>query len=272
MDIGSIAKTCAQLASIYVLICGAACGASRSLLFPAPPRVTPPQGGGIEWLRGRDERGETFALCSFAEDPSAPVIVHFHGNGEQVADHAQFALSATQSGVSYCAVEYPGYGMLSERSVGEQAIYGAAESVIRQLNARGIQRDRIVLSGQSIGTGVATEMARRGLGARLVLLSPYTSIVDVAQRIAVVLPASLIMRDRFDTRAKAPSISMPVLIVHGALDTLIPVEMGRALARTFPRSRYVELPRRGHNDLHAERSPEVWPMMLDFARSRSALP
>lgn len=272
MDTGSIVKTAAQLASIYALICGAACIAQRSMLYPAPPRETPPRGDGVEWLEGRDGAGETFALCGFASDPRAPTIVHFHGNGEQVGWQARFIRAAQSAGVGYCAVEYPGYGVLSHRPISEQAIYTASESVLRQLEARGVSRDRMILSGQSLGTGVATEMAQRGHGSRLILLSPYTSIVDVAQRIAVVLPASIIIRDRFDTRSKAASINIPVLIVHGAQDSLIPVEMGRGLARVFPRARDIELAQRGHNDLFAEQEQPVWPMMLAFARSTSALP
>jgi pimeloyl-ACP methyl ester carboxylesterase len=101
-----------------------------------------------------------------------------------------------------------------------------------------------------------------------VLLSPYTSIVDETQRISVVLPATLFVRDRFDARSKAPRVNVAVLIVHRALDTLIPVEMGRRLAQVCPRAQYVELERRRHNDLFAEQFPQVWPMVLDFARGR----
>lgn len=269
MDLPSASKLVAQLASLYALATFGACAAHRSMLFPAPPREPPPRGDGIEWLEGHDGTGATFALCAYAPEPNAPTIVHFHGNGEQVAWHGRFAQQAQRAGVGYCAVEYPGYGVLSDRSISESAIYTASESVLRQLAARGIRNEQVVISGQSIGTGVATEMARRGHGSRLMLLSPYTSIVDVTQRIAVVLPATLFVRDRFDTRSKAPHIHVPVLIVHGTLDTLIPVEMGRGLASVFPRAQFVELTRRGHNDLFAEQDPQVWPMMLDFARGRS---
>ncbi len=109
-------------------------------------------------------------------------------------------------------------------------------------------------------------MATRGWGTKLVLLSPYTSMVDVAQRLVVVLPASLLLRDRFDTRAKAPSVRIPVMIVHGSDDTLIPVEMGRGLSRLFPRARFVELAGRGHNDLFADQTQLVWRQIVQFAR------
>ncbi|MBL8681167.1 MAG: alpha/beta hydrolase [Myxococcales bacterium] len=260
----------AVLCGVYGLVCGIACVRHRSLLYPAPPRETPSRDAVLEWVQGNDGEGETFALCAFAQRPDARTIVHFHGNGEQVASLEQFARSAHERGLGYCAIEYPGYGMLSQRAPSETSIYRAAESTLRQLEQRGVRRSQMVLTGQSLGTGVATEMATRGWGSRLVLLSPYTSIVDVAQRLVVVLPAALIIRDRFDTRSKAPSVRVPVLIVHGAEDTLIPVEMGRGLSRLFPRARFVELAGRGHNDLFADRARPVWPMIIEFAQDRSS--
>lgn len=257
------------LCGVYALVCGIACVRHRSLLYPAPPRDEPTRTPPIEWLRGNDGAGETFALCAFAREPNARTIVHFHGNGEQVSSLERFALSAHAQGLGYCAIEYPGYGMLSERAPTEASIYRAAEATLRQLEQRGVARSQMVLSGQSLGTGVATEMATRGWGARLVLLSPYTSIVDVAQRLVVLLPAALIVRDRFDTRAKASSVRLPVLIVHGSDDTLIPVEMGRGLSQLFPRARFVELAGRGHNDLFSEQTQPVWPMIMQFAQDRA---
>jgi pimeloyl-ACP methyl ester carboxylesterase len=259
----------ALIAAAYAAVCAIGFARHRSLLYPAPPRQEPPSHAPLEWLRGHDGEGDTFALCAFSERADARTIVHFHGNGEQVAHLARFALSAREHGLSYCAVEYPGYGMLSHRTPTESQLYRAAQSVIEQLLARGVRQEHIVLSGQSLGTGVAVEMARRALGARLMLLSPYTSIVDVTQHIAKVIPASLIVRDRFDSASKAPSIAVPTLIVHGKEDTLIPIAMGRELARRFRHARIVECDGRGHNDLFAEGEPSVWSIMVAFAAEPS---
>jgi pimeloyl-ACP methyl ester carboxylesterase len=260
------------LTAVYSVVCLAACAAQRSLMYPAPPRVEPAREGPLEWLRGRDEGGDTFALCAMPESDSAPVIVHFHGNGEQVAWHERTALAARAAGLGFCSVEYPGYGMLSHRSPSESALYAAADSVLAQLRARGVRRERVVLWGQSLGTGVASEMARRGHGSRLILLAPYTSMVDVVQRLVMVLPATLIVRDRYETARRAAAIDVPVLIVHGSQDELIPVEMGRGLARLFPRARLMEVAGRGHNDLLENERDGVWAAMVAFARGRGANP
>ena len=75
-----------------------------------------------------------------------------------------------------------------------------------------------MLFGRSLGSGVAAEMARRGFGGRLVMVSPYTSIVAIAKRVFPLLPARLLVRDRFDTLSKASEIKIPCLIVHSARD------------------------------------------------------
>jgi uncharacterized protein len=124
-----------------------------------------------------------------------------------------------------------------------------------------------VLQGQSLGSGVATEMASRGHGARLVLLAPYTSIVDLASHYAPFLPASLYVRDGLDSASKAGKVTTPVLIVHGTRDEIIPVEHGRRLARLFPHARLEELPDRRHNDLFAEPGAPLVERIARFARS-----
>ncbi len=99
-------------------------------------------------------------------------------------------------------------------------------------------------------------MAVRGHGVRLVLLSPYTSIPDMARRITPFLPVSLIVGDRFDTAAKASALELPVLVVHGEDDEVIPFEMGRELSLRLPRARLVKVEGGRHGDLfyvHGER-------------------
>jgi pimeloyl-ACP methyl ester carboxylesterase len=127
--------------------------------------------------------------------------------------------------------------------------------------------EKTTLMGQSLGSGVAAEMARRGLGARLVLLSPYTSIPEVAARVVPILPGRLLVRDRFATAEKAPEIRVPTLIVHGEKDELIPVAMGRELGRRFPQVTVEVIAEAHHNDLFAPpHGAELVARIAAFAR------
>ena len=87
-----------------------------------------------------------------------------------------------------------------------------------ELASRGVGPSRVALLGESLGTGVSTEMAVRGRGASLVLVTPYSSIVAMGVHFAPWLPVTLLLRERFDTLGKAPRIAGPVLVVHGTDD------------------------------------------------------
>ncbi|QSQ12984.1 alpha/beta hydrolase [Myxococcus landrumensis] len=235
------------LAIAYLGLCVAAFAFQRSLLYPAPKAPMPLPAS--EGFRRLPLAGEAFVdLLHLPGPKGAPTVVHFHGNAEQLLDQLDLGAVMNQNGLGFMAVEYPGYGA-SPGHPTEEGIYEAAEAALAVLKAQGVPPELTVLSGRSLGTGVAVEMARRGHGARIMLVSPYTSIPEVAGGLFPFLPASLLVRDQFDSSAKAPDIGLPVLIIHGEEDTLIPVALGRRLGTRFPRATVETVPGAGHNDV-----------------------
>ena len=245
---------------MYAGLCAALFFVQRSLVFPAPreratagttPTVEVPGGTPMLWS---------------AADGGGPVVVHFHGNGAQIGTLEWLGQELAKRKVSLAAVEYPGYpGAPGDPS--ESSILAAAERALRHLTGpMGIARERIVLSGQSLGTGVAVRLAANGWGTRLVLLSPYTSMTAVAdQGIYRVFPVRLLMRDRFDSASLAARIELPVLVLHGSRDEVVPFALGRALVEKFPHARLVEVPGAGHNDLW-DHSPTMAEYLAFVAR------
>lgn len=231
--------------AVYAVTGAAVALGYRRGLYPAPAVARAPAADGARVVRFEG------GLALHAEaPPGAPTVVHFHGNGEQLADLDPLVAAYQTLGLGVYAVEYPGYGLLADEDPSEESLYAAAEAALLHLRgALGVPRERTVLAGQSLGSGVAAEMALRGHGDRLVLLSPYTSIVEMVRRFAPLWPVGLLIADRFDTLSKAPRLTLPVLIVHGDADQLIPVEMARELGRTFPRAELSIVPGAGHNDL-----------------------
>lgn len=231
----------------YLALCGAACGWQRAIVFPAPKQGRSPH---AEMSVERVE-GKALYLYRPATRPDAPVVVHFHGNGEQAADGEWLAQVLAEGGAGTALVEYPGYGLLAEQgSPSEEAIMAAAEAALGSLTTtHGVAKDRLVLSGQSLGSGVAVELARRGWGTRLLLFTPYTSLPDVGARALPFLPVRWLMFDRFDSASKAKDVALPVLIVHGTADEVIPQDLGRELSTRFPHAEFVSVPGGHHNDL-----------------------
>jgi fermentation-respiration switch protein FrsA (DUF1100 family) len=131
----------------------------------------------------------------------------------------------------------------------EEGLYDDAETALAGLAARGVGPDQVVLWGTSLGTGVAAEMARRGRGAALVLVTPYTSIPDVVTAAVPLVPAGLLLPQRFDTLGKTPEIHVPTLVVHGDADEIVPFWMGERLASAIPGARLLQVPGGHHGDL-----------------------
>ncbi len=238
----------------------------RAVMYPAPGRAVEPVLEDAELSRIPGRGGRTvFALYSKAPE-GAPTIVHFHGNGEELADQAWLAAALRRGGVGVLAVEYPGYGLARDHKPNEQDIYDDAETAIRYLQQElEVPKEKIVLQGQSLGTGVATEMAARGFGSKLVLISPFTSMVAMARRVLPILPMRVVIRDKYDSLGKASRISVPALVVHGASDDLIPISMGRRMAEALGPAKLVEVAAAGHNDLFERDGRRIVSEITEFA-------
>lgn len=180
---------------------------------------------------------------------TASVVVHFHNNRERAEQSAGVARELAERGMGVVLVEYRGYATAGSASPSEEGLYADAEAVLTMLRARGVGPERIVLWGTSLGTGVAAEMARRGRGGRLVLMTPYTSIPDLVSDFVPFLPTGLLVADHFDTLSKAASIGIPTLVVHGDADEIVPFRMGERLAAAIPGARLLRVAGGHHGDL-----------------------
>lgn len=236
---------------VYGLLLGVARVSYRRFLYPAPALAEPPSvppSGTLKTLTAAD--GAPVHALHIPAPPGAPTLVHFHGNGETIGNNVGTATRLARRGLGVLLVEYRGYGISKEGySPSEEGLYLDAAAALDALAADGVPPSKTILWGTSLGSGVAAEMAARGRGAALILVTPFTSIRNMATRIAPILPASLYMADRFDTFAKAPSIRVPTLIIHGDRDELVPHAMGVELAAAIPDARLVTIPGGRHNDL-----------------------
>ena len=178
--------------------------------------------------------------------PGQAVVVLFHGTGGTVTALETWAEAFRARGCGVLLADYRGYsgnpGLPSE-----EGLYADARAALDWLAAQGLEDRRIVLLGWSLGTGVAVQMAVERHPAALVLLAPYTSVVDVGARRHPILPVRSLMRDRFDSMSKIAAVDTPVMIVTGSLDFIVPPDMGHELfiAAREPK-RALFLPQTGH--------------------------
>ncbi|RME76153.1 MAG: alpha/beta fold hydrolase [Planctomycetota bacterium] len=245
----------------------------RRMLYPAPaPRpVLPPPGASLLELP-REDGGRVVALWLAPAEPHAPVLLWFHGNGEQLADQRWWVEQLGRRGLGVLAVEYPGYGPAAHERPSEERIYETAEAALRALGERlEVEAQRTVLGGRSLGTGVAVELASRHPAAAVVLISPYTSIPDVARHVfRLPLPYRWLVPDHFDSARKAAALSVPVLVFYGERDELIPPAMSRRLAAQLPNARVSAIPNAGHGDILAVGGAELIDELARFANDSVA--
>ncbi len=192
----------------------------------------------------------------------APEVVFFHGNAEHIGRLRADAQGASLAGLAFWAVEYPGYGDADAGLPSEGALLDAARAALAVLGA-----PRVCV-GHSLGSGVAVAMAAEGRCAALVVISPYTSMVDVAGYHFGWLPTRWLVRDRFDSLARAPQVAVPALVMHGRRDDVIPFVLGERLAAALPGARFLPL-EGGHNDV---RGVETWQAIGAFVRESGVAP
>ena len=221
---------------------------ARRFLFHAQDlRAAAPSGLVEQRVVARD--GEPVHVLELGVAGASRVVVHFHNNREMAEDSAGIARELVARGLGVVLVEYRGYGASSAGSPTEDGLYADAEAALDLLASRGIGPERIILWGTSLGTGVAAEMARRGRGGRLVLVTPYTSIPDLVTDVAPFVPAGVLVPDHFDTLAKAGAIGIPTVVVHGDADEIVPFRMGERIAGAIHGARLLRVIGGRHGDL-----------------------
>ncbi|BAN24896.1 alpha/beta hydrolase [Caballeronia insecticola] len=149
---------------------------------------------------------------------SAPIVILFHGNGEDLAQRGHIALEMIDAGYGVLLAEYRGYGG-NPGKPHEAGLYADARAAYAYASAHSTN---LVLHGYSLGSGVAVQLASEANISALILEAPFTSIVDVAAKRFRLFPVRTLARDRYDSLSKIASIRAPLLIYGGTADGVIP--------------------------------------------------
>jgi fermentation-respiration switch protein FrsA (DUF1100 family) len=197
-----------------------------------------------------------------ADPAHAPTVIFFYGNGACAASMADVFRRFRQMGANVIMPDYPGYGM-SGGKPNEKGFYAAADATYDYLSMRpGIDQDRIIAAGWSMGGAVAIDLAWRHKVAALVTVSAFTSLPAAAHSLAPWLPVKLILRSRFDNLSKIPAITCPIFIAQGTLDNIVPPDMAGKLAAAA-REKIVPymINGAGHNNVFQVGGGALWSQM-----------
>ena len=231
--------------------------------YREPPQI--PQSD-VVWMTARDNDGDWIAGIFAPGDPgNETCVIHFYGNDENLRLSEYMINNLRAHGVSALIFDYRGYGASRGRPK-ESAFYADATLIYDWV--RDTHPDlKIVASGWSVGSAVATYLAQKREVHGLILYSPPTNLVECVSHI---IPKDQIfieeaMPFQFDTQEKIRRVTCPIMIVHGQQDPEVPFSMSEQLEKAIrsPLTRY-DLPTAGHQDLFTTGGKDLWHAVYSF--------
>jgi hypothetical protein len=246
-----LTKILAGLAAIYAVGLIATHYLQRKLIYaPDTERYDPKT---LD-LPGVEERiletpdGERIVAWYARARSGNPTLLYFHGNAGSLETRQERVRKYVQRGFGIFMMTYRSYGG-STGTPSEKANVADAKLAYETLVRDGVKPQDIIIYGESLGTGIAVQVAGEKAAAGVILDAPYTSLVDVAEVHYPRLPARSFMTDRYETMRHLKRLTVPLLIVHGKEDRIVPLSMGQAVyaAASGPKE-IVIFPGAGHSD------------------------
>jgi fermentation-respiration switch protein FrsA (DUF1100 family) len=240
----------------------------RTLIYHPDKAVGPPQHYGLSGFSEHFVPSEDAVSIQLWYRPASkgfPTIIYYHGNASHIGNRAGILAALAEKGFGVLAVSYRGYGK-STGTPTEQGIYQDARAAIAFLTqTQHIPLNRIILYGESLGTGVAVQMASEVPVGGLVLEAAYTSVAARAAELYYYIPVRFLIQDKFNSLEKIGKVKAPVLCFHGERDTVIPIAHGKTLfnAVISPKQSFF-FPHVAHNDFD---SAVISAHVLDFAKA-----
>jgi len=155
-------------------------------------------------------------------------ILFLHGNAGSLENRIHKINHFGNMNINFLIFAWRGFSG-NKGNPTEKGLYEDAESAINWLKNKGIRTKDIIVYGESLGTGVATEIAQNRNFAGVILESPFTSMVDAAKEKYPFFPIRFLLKDKYESNKKIKNIKSPLLIMHGEVDKIVPFWMGKKM-------------------------------------------
>ncbi len=240
----------------------------RFIYFPDSARTTPAAAG----LPGVEERiittpdGEKVVAWYGKAKPGQPTLLYFHGNGGTLELRSDTIRRYLAHGRGVFMMAYRGFSG-STGSPSEAANVADAKLAYDALIKDGVRPEDIILYGESLGTGVAIQVALEKKVEGVILDSPYTSILELASEYYPWLPVSLLLKDRYESIRYIHDVHAPLFVLHGQADEVVPVDMGRRLYAAANQPKEIRTIPGGGHVIHDGPTSEIINRWIDRLRT-----
>ncbi len=189
------------------------------------------------------------------------IVLHFHGNEQNILDMESLAKPFVDMGYSFVSMDYRTYGK-STGTLSEENLFLDAKLFLELLEKRGWKQSDIILMGHSIGTGIATQLASISNTKALILYAPYYTFKDLISEKMPILPIGMLIKYPLNSAKYMESVNCPVLILHGTLDELVPINHAKKLSKI--NGKLISIENGEHENL--TEFDEFWMGILQFLK------
>jgi len=155
-------------------------------------------------------------------------ILFLHGNAGSLENRIHKLNHFKEMEINFLIIAWRGFSGNKGKPT-ENGLYEDARSAIRWLKLQGVDKENIILYGESLGTGVVTEIAQNENFAGIILESPFTSMIDAGKDKYPFLPVRFLLKDKYESDKKIKNIKSPILVMHGKIDNIVPFHMGKKI-------------------------------------------
>lgn len=200
----------------------------------------------------------------YVKDLDKPVAILYHGNAGSACDRSFYSDMFTSADYGYVIVEYAGYSN-DPKNPSTDLIKKDVDNVISYLNESGVGYSVVI--GESIGTGFATYHASKSQPNKLILISPFTNMRELAAGKFLFYPTRFLVKNNLDNVDALKNFKNKVLIIHGDKDEVIPYELGKKLFESMQADKeFLTIKGFGHNNLFS--SPETYTAIISFLKTK----
>lgn len=261
------------IGAAYIAVCAYTFFVQKRLIFlPSTIIEVAPEKLGLEyedvWLSVPDRNPVERIHGWWLPAATSDVLLYLHGNGCNIGTNLNHAQRYRQLGFSVLLIDYRGYGR-SDGSPSEAQVYQDAQAAWNYLvQQRRVEPHNLFIYGHSLGGAIAIDLAvRNRAAAGLIVEGTFTSMLDIADYRGRYrwLPVNLLLTQRFDSLSKIQSLQIPLLLIHGDDDLVIPAQMSQVLfeAATVPK-KLLLVPGAGHSNVASVSGDRYLQAVRDF--------
>ena len=191
-------------------------------------------------------------------------ILYLHGNAGSLENRVHKINHFNDMDINFLLLAWRGFSG-NEGKPTEQGLYIDARSAVSWLINEGVKEENIIIYGESLGTGVAAEIAQNKKFAGVILESPFTSMIAAAKSKYPIFPIKLLLKDKYESDKKIKNIKSPILIMHGEADTIVPFWMGKKIYKLANSPKYSYFPK--YDDHMMEYNENLLNTLQEFIKS-----